>query len=474
MNALNLNDFRSVIGANNYGEVRLGSNGGLEKINNHFLQRWGICQTKPDRAENILIRQMFADAIKKSGISEYTVNRLLERLGIGNDLSATSDLAGQPLKRADIKAIIADLDGAKIEESAIDNRNWSSREGPGMATAFHRDGATWLEEKINAFNVDHPAAGGKINLNSTEVKILCDRHRADIIGLMREAKDEAAFMTKLKTFIADKTIKEGESKFSGKASAARGVAADLVNSGCFHRQTLILRDGLHVKADHSVNLLTNDAEFRRLTLAKEAFDTFPIFNSKIDAEKYLQPLDLKGEFMTNHGEKLNGMTEDEKKCVQYVCMNAQNFVRNPIKVSFGNIKLDLAGDLSMCQKAIVDFLAAVKREHSNLPFVQFFGVCKVFNQTYYNTPKAFGMKGFFGPKSNPTLDIQHDASSGRLTVTGTFKKDSEDLRGKLVRPEEVQNANKIIEETPDTFKSVFTVEKDGTAQYQFAGGVKNA
>lgn len=473
MNALNLNDFRSVIGVNNYGEVRLGSNGGLEKINNHFLQRCGIAKTKPARTENILIRQMFANAIKASGVSENTINRLLEQLGIGNDLSATSDLAGQPLKRADIKAIIADLDNAKLAGN-IDMLNWGSVKGLLIAKDFHFGGTTWLEGKINAYNADHPAVGDKINLNSTEVKILCDRHRADIIGLMRESEDEAAFMTKLKTFIADKTIKEGESKFSGKASAARGVAADLVNSGCFHRQTLILRDGLHVKADHSVNLLTNDAEFRRLTLAKEAFDTFPIFNSKIDAEKYLQPLDLKGEFMTNHGEKLNGMTEDEKKCVQYVCMNAQNFVRNPIKVSFGNIKLDLAGDLSMCQKAIVDFLAAVKREHPDLPFVQFFGVCKVFNQTYYNTPKAFGMKGFFGPKSQPTLNLQYDADSSRLTVTGTFQKDSEDLRGKLVRPEEVQNANKIIEETPDTFKSVFTVERDGTAQYQFAGGVNNA
>lgn len=119
---LNLDSFRAMVGKDNYGDVRLNGNGGLEKVNNHFFQhQFGLGSQKIDPEECRYIRESFLKAISSSGVSGDVLDKIRGKLGIGNQ--ETIELA---LSRRTIAEVLKMVDESKFGVKI--NRNPSNTE----------------------------------------------------------------------------------------------------------------------------------------------------------------------------------------------------------------------------------------------------------------------------------------------------------------------------------------------------------
>ncbi|MBR4189481.1 MAG: hypothetical protein IKQ55_05905 [Kiritimatiellae bacterium] len=121
-----LNDFRSVLGNVNDGNVVLNANQtGIEKANygSKFLNLFRTVRTAPNNpAENMQVRQSLLSAIRNSAegkvLSMDDMQRIYDALGIpdGTDPAGSS----APLTRRVLQNVIDIIDGATKDDALID------------------------------------------------------------------------------------------------------------------------------------------------------------------------------------------------------------------------------------------------------------------------------------------------------------------------------------------------------------------
>lgn len=117
---LNLDSFRAMVGKNNYGEVRLNREGGLEKVNNHFLQReWKIGMQKINSSESQYIREMFMKSVANATVDKQTLDNIRLKLGIE---TAGGQTSSAPLDRRTIAEVLEMVDKSNSEKVNDFNR----------------------------------------------------------------------------------------------------------------------------------------------------------------------------------------------------------------------------------------------------------------------------------------------------------------------------------------------------------------
>ena len=190
---LNIDSFRAMVGNSTAGEVRLGADGGLEKINNHGLQRlFSKAKTAVDAAESHYIRQAFLASVSDE-VDNATYCAIREKLGISRG-SATgdrnSDVYDKPLSRRDIRDILRMADRNRME-------NTRGADGAAVVSDFELDfkknGIACLRKLIEKQNaIADRTGGGKVNLTDAELKMLAKRYSRELFAYARGAKSMKA------------------------------------------------------------------------------------------------------------------------------------------------------------------------------------------------------------------------------------------------------------------------------------------
>lgn len=168
---LTLNDFRSVLGNVNDGNVVLnGNQTGIEKANygSKFLNLFRTVRTAPNNpAENMQVRQSLLTAIRNSAegkvLSIDDMQRIYDALGIP-DGTADANRFSAPLTRRDLQKVIDIIDGATKDDALI-NDNIEALESKNI---LNRDVADGVKHAMDGAGCLRPAADAKARVARTE------------------------------------------------------------------------------------------------------------------------------------------------------------------------------------------------------------------------------------------------------------------------------------------------------------------
>lgn len=112
---LNLSDFNAIAsGKYNMGQITLGKDNQLEKVNNHVtLKSWN--KTAIDPATTLAVKNAFVKALRDSGIKDEDISNIRFRLGLPSDpdreLDAAESFKLTPLSRQEVRSILDDYAG---------------------------------------------------------------------------------------------------------------------------------------------------------------------------------------------------------------------------------------------------------------------------------------------------------------------------------------------------------------------------
>lgn len=159
---LSLNDFRSVLGRVNDGNVVLTQNKeGIEKANygNKFLNLFRSVRVAPNNPqENFTVRQALLTAIRNSSegkvISASDMERIHLALGIPEGIEAPQN--SQPLTRRQLKAVIDIIDNATSNDALI-QKDIATLESKGLHDKFVSNGVKNAMAEAKCFNLANDA-----------------------------------------------------------------------------------------------------------------------------------------------------------------------------------------------------------------------------------------------------------------------------------------------------------------------------
>lgn len=405
---LNLDSFRAMVGANNYGEVRLNlKDGGLEKINQHFLQRHNIGRIEVDQNENHIIREAFLQSIAGK-VDPDTYRQIRSRLGITALLKTSrdnhdTDVYNSSLSRREIKAIL-DI----VDRKAFVDAKLSESMG---AIAIRGGGPTFLSNILDIYNNKHP--NEQVHATKDQLKVIFERHGLELqlaAGKAEKAKEGGVTETVaglIRSYLSDETL-IGSSALSGsqrKRSNSEKTQLSNFNFDSFRTTMMSLglkhqkiqevngqdRTKLHFGKDDFVPFcwttfaLTNEAKCARFTELKEKCGNDSINNGK-------------------HNELVELIEEEIFSWATY------NMSRNPIKITIGDKAFDglekwghLSSDKenerelrklreSSNEKILHDILAEIRQLKKDMTCDQYIALTRIVNQLAYNLPTSFGLK----------------------------------------------------------------------------------
>ena len=104
-------------GKYNAGEVKLTSETGIDKVNNHVTMKF-LNTTKISHEEVLAIKNAFVKALKEGGVDAYELNRIRQELGLAPEKPVDRTLherSIKPLSRQQIREIL-DRNAAAINQ----------------------------------------------------------------------------------------------------------------------------------------------------------------------------------------------------------------------------------------------------------------------------------------------------------------------------------------------------------------------
>lgn len=400
---LNLDSFRAMVGANNYGEVRLNlKDGGLEKINQHFLQRHNIGRIEVDQKENNIIRNAFLQSIAGK-VDPDTYRQIRSRLGISelwSSYSSDKKTYDSSLSRREIKAILDIVDRKALVDAKLS-------ESMGVK-AIREGGAAFLSNILEIYNNKHP--NEQVHATMDQLKVIFNRHGLELqleVGKAEKAMEGGVTETVaglIRSYLSDETL-IGSSALSGSqrkrsnvektqmSNSHSGAFGDAMSKLGLKEQKLMETFGQDLKKLHfgkddfapfcwTSFTLASKAELNRFIALKERCGNDPI------------TLDKHKEFL----ELIN------KEIIEWA---DRNMSRDPQKVTIGDESFDglemwqdASGDdkekiHESNKKILHNVLAAIRKLKPDLTCDQYIAIAKIFNQTAYTIPKVFGVRSSF-------------------------------------------------------------------------------
>lgn len=415
---LTLNSFREMVGVSNYGAVRLSDNGGLEKINNHLLQRFfRYDRTAVSKEENCCIRQAFLASLAGE-VDGETFREIREMLGIGTKMGAISDtdLRYTPLKRKQIKQVLDLVDSKRLEMT-------NGSETSATAELIGFKGAKGLASLIGLYNEREgvepisvkPGELKKIFLvHGRELQVIAaaaEKKRQDSVGQVAETIRGYLSAGRLEGEKAATHKKVARSnRFDAAVSALSGANWSAVGSlGLKQGVFLALEKNKPVRLGKDdftkVSLVTLYDKNKEEILAEMAkFGKKPISSPKCDRLFDLLLENIQGQVATN-------------------------VTRNPISVKVGAAEEQTFTEDGDTKVSVVEENRKVLREigervrslSPEMSVDQFISAMKVMNQTVYTMPKALGLSMIGIEK---LAKIEMDGEDVKVTMTWA-KRDAE-------------------------------------------------
>lgn len=439
--SLNIDSFRAMVGANNYGEVRLSRDGGLEKINNRFYQKsFGIGRKVVDVAENRFIRTAFLSSLSGS-VDSDTFREIRAKLGIASLVSIEASTEGmdRPLTRREIKEILDIVDNGLLKKSGVSES--------AAANAIREGGAKFIGELLKTNNAHNPSEA--VKLTETQLKVLEQRHGLElqrIAGLAeQEGQNVAETVARMVRCYLDHETLDSKATTSSTTAGTTAITRLPVNSKWVALSGLGLRLESYEKTEARGHLVLDDRDFTPVS-----FTTLYTNSSK----NYDEILSLMAEHKDDpiSSGKCNEIYRLLKGNFMETLIN--NMTRDPIKVTVGGTNYDgLAGvgdgeegvrkaENGNLISTILDDIRNLKP--GDMKIDQFIAAAKAMNQTIYNIPRAFGV------------------SVAKFAETrATIESDGEDV---IVTLKWSGSANPEKPVPPATL--VYTVNREGMVQVQ--------
>ena len=404
--SINLDSFRAMVGANNYGEVRLSAKGGLEKINNHFAQRcFKLAKTTVSAEENKHIREMLLSSVADY-VDADTYGIIRERLGIAGRYSLShgtdQDVYNKPLSRREIKEVLDLVDQRLLSKACVTET--------ASVAALRNGGEAYLATLLDQYNQANPTE--KITVSADQLKVIVQRHGLELQRFAGEAelKGKSVKDVVAKMVISYLGTEElvGKKALFGKTARATGAALPQDEVASSVKMALdrysIRPEGLAKVAD-------------RTNLQNLTAEDFDIVSFTLLDGKYSD--DLADRLQDHMGEKMVGSDYDElfdllKKNLIGSIVN--NLTRNPIRVSvesvdapsFVRVSDSVAeGDAKQKNKETIEKIFADIRA-LGVTAHQFVAATKVMNQTVYNLSKTFGFSPVNYANVHGNVSKDHD------------------------------------------------------------------
>lgn len=386
--SINLDSFRAMVGANNYGEVRLSAKGGLEIINNHFAQRcFKIAKTNVSAEENKHIRDMFLASVADY-VDADTYGIIRERLGIAGRYSLShgtdQDVYKKPLSRREIKEVLDLVDQRLLSKACVTET--------ASVAALRNGGEAYLATLLDQYNQANPTE--KITASADQLKVIVQRHGLELQRFAGEAelngksvKDIVAKM--VISYLATEEL-VGKKALFGKTARANGVALpqDTVPMSV---KMALSRFGIR---HESFAKIADRANLQNLTA-----DDFDVVSfTTLEGENTHDIADCLQE---HNGEKITGSVYDglvEMLKKNLVGSMVKNMTRNPIRVTIEAHDAPpfvSVAEMGTEEKAYQENNKTIDQIFGDIRQLgvtadQLVAASKVMNQTVFNLCKTFG------------------------------------------------------------------------------------
>lgn len=402
---LNLDSFRAMVGANNYGEVRLNlKDGGLEKINQHFLQRHNIGRIEVDKEENNIIRDAFLQSIAGK-VDSDTYRQIRSRLGITSLLKTSrdnhdTDVYNSSLSRREIKAILDIVDRKAFVDAKLS-------ENAGVS-AIRDGGATFLSSILDIYNNKHP--NEQVHATKDQLKVIFNRHGLELqlaAGKAVNAKESGMAETVaglIRRYLSDETLVESCALSGSQCKRSNSEKTRLSNFKFDSFRTTMMSLGLKHQKIQEVN----GQDRTKLHFGKDDFEpfcwtTFALTN-EAKCARFTELKEKCGNDSINKGEHKELVELIEEEIFSWA---TYNMGRNPLHITIGDKAFDeletwqhLGDDkknerdlkASSNEKNLHDILAEIRQLKKDMTCDQYIALTRILNQSAYNLPSSFGSK----------------------------------------------------------------------------------